>query len=318
MAYGIEYTEGNLKALEAVMKMGHFTKSEPTPQTAKSITAARPEGEDVANAVARAFEDRFAFEILLNGKHSKGSMICNDKQTGKTWLLKSGSGGAGGAAGASQDPSNPNAREAAFYHITREWGISDAFPRAELLIIDGHLFAALQWLGNGFKTLDKREKEEPGTARRVLHSYLHDGTLHKWAVADYILGQPDRHGQNVMVNKAGDVKLIDEGSAFAGTKFDPGRDQNSFVPYYLRAWHVDPSFNQLSVPDKMRYMPRVSASMEKELRAWIEGIDGAKLRELCARYEIDSGPTTERLDRVKSAIASNPVDVAINHLWVTT
>lgn len=318
MAYGIECTEDNLKALHAVCKVGDFHKSEPTPATAKEISAARPEGEDVADSVNRAFADRFAFEIQLGGKHSAGSMICHDQKTRMTWLLKSGTGGAGGAAGAKQDPSNPNAREAAFYHITREWGISAAFPRAELLIIDGHLFAALQWLGGGYKNLDKREKEEPGTARRILHDYLHDGKLHQWAVADYILGQPDRHGQNIMVAKDGTVKLIDEGSAFAGNEFDPGLDKNSFVPYYLRAWHVDSSFNKLSVDEKMRYMPRVSHSVSRSLREWVETISPEKLGELCQRYEINPQPTLDRLARVKSAVASNEVDVAINHLWVVT
>ena len=47
--------------------------------------------------VTTPFQDRFAFEIQLGGKHSKGSMICWDRETKKTWLLKSGSGGAGGA-----------------------------------------------------------------------------------------------------------------------------------------------------------------------------------------------------------------------------
>ncbi len=318
MAYGIECTEGNLKALHAVMKIGELGKSEPTPATAKEISAARPEGEDVAEAVNRAFADRFAFEIKLGGKHSAGSMICYDQKTKATWLLKSGTGGAGGAAGAAQDTSNPNAREAAFYHVTREWGISGAFPRAELLIIDGHLFAALQWLGGGYKTLDKREKDEPGTARRVLHSYLHDGKLHQWAVADYILGQPDRHGQNVMVDKDGTVKLIDEGSAFAGNEFDPGLDKNSFVPYYLRAWHVDPSFNKLSVDEKLRYMPRVGQTVARSLREWVDTLSASSLGELLQRYEIDPGPTLDRLARVKSAAASNHLDHAINHLWVTT
>jgi len=268
--------------------------------------------------VKRAFADKFAFEIQLGGKHSAGSMICYDNKTRKTWLLKSGSGGAGGAAGAKQDPSNPNAREAAFYHITCEWGISGAFPRAELLIIDGHLFAALQYLGGTYKTLDKRETEEPGTARRVLHSYLNDGKLHQWAVADYILGQPDRHGQNVMVDKAGEVKLIDEGSAFAGNQFDPGLDKNSFVPYYLRAWHVDPSFNKLSSDEKMRFMPRVSETVSRSLREWVDSLSPDALSQLLQRYEINPQPTLDRLARVKSAVASNPVDVAINNLWVTT
>ncbi len=318
MAYGIECTEANLAALRAVMKVGDFQKSEPTPSTAKEIAAARPEGEEVADAVRRAFADRFAFEIQLGGKHSAGSMICYDNKTRTTWLLKSGTGGAGGAAGAAQDSSNPNAREAAFYHITREWGISDAFPRAELLIVDGRLFAALQYLGGSYKTLDKREKDEPGTARRVLHSYLHSGNLHRWAIADYILGQPDRHGQNVMVDEKGTVKLIDEGSTFAGNEFDPGLDKNSFVPYYLRAWHVDPSFNQLPVDQKMRYMPRVAESVARSLREWTDSLSPDTLGKLCQRYEIDPTATLDRLARVKSAMASNPADVAINHLWVTT
>lgn len=318
-AYGLQPTEENFKALRAVMLMGDFEKAEQIALKAESVTAAHPEGEDVAEAIRNAYADSFVFGVAMNGKHSSGSMLAYDKKSNSAWLLKSGSGGAGGAAGSDQDPSNPNAREAAWYHIAKEWGIYDAFPRAELVLIDGKAYAALSLLPSGYQTLDKRDKEEPGDGRKVLAPYLHDGQLHQWAVMDFVCGNPDRHGQNVMVDKEDEVKLIDHGSAFAGPAFDPANDKNSFVPYYLRAWAPqDKAFNQLTPEEKLKWLPRVPESVERRLHTWIAGLKPEILSSLCSRYGIDAQYDLSRLERVQQAIASKPADLAINALWVTT
>jgi len=319
LAYGLPCTDDNLAALRAVMDVRDVKKSalDGSVPVANAVTA-HPEGKDVGDAIERAVKDNFVFPVALGGKHSVGSMLAYDDETHTTWLLKSGSGGAGGAAGSKQDPSNPNAREAAFYYVAKEWGIEKWFPRAELLLLDGQPFAALALLPLNYKTLDKREHDDHGISRRILHPMLHDGTLHQWAVIDYVLGNPDRHGQNVMVNPKHDVRLIDHGSAFAGYLFDPAHDQNSFVPYYLRAWHLEGSFNQLPADQKLKGLPRVHEEVAVKLTAWIDSIKADKLTEICKRYGINPEPTLTRLGKLQVAVASEPADLAINKLWVTT
>lgn len=319
LAYGLPDTEENLESLRAVMEIRDVRKGEmdgSVPVT-KAVTA-HPEGKDVGESIERAVKDSFVFPVALGGKHSNGSMLAYDEDTQTTWLLKSGSGGAGGAAGSKQDPSNPNAREAAFYYVAKEWGIEKHFPRAELVLLNDQPFAALTLLPLNYKNLDEREREAPGIARRILHPFLHDGTLHQWAVIDYVLGNPDRHGQNVMVNPKQDVRLIDHGSAFAGDMFDPAHDQNSFVPYYLRAWHLEGSFNQKSSDEKLKGLPRVAPQVAHQLAEWIGSINADKLTEICKRYGINWEPTLTRLGKLQVAASNEPADLAINKLWVTT
>lgn len=338
-AYGFDISDENLRALRAVQEIGQFEKDEEVVPAAQQIVAAHPEGEDVAAAVRRAYEHQFVFQVQLGGKHSKGSMLAHDYQTDTTWLLKSGSGGAGVAAGADQDPSNPNAREAAWYHIAEDWGVEDAYPRAELVMIDGHPYAAMRLLAWSYKPLDKRREKDPGIARRVLQPYLSSGKLHQWAVMDYVLGNPDSHGQNVMsedprinlerrrhteephhvVVKDEDVKLIDHGSAFAGPGFDPAHDKASFVPYYLRAWAShDTNFNKLPAEEKLRHMPRVDRDTAARLKTWLDGLSADRLRVVCERYDINAKPTLDRLQRLRALAETRPIDEAVDRLWAIT
>lgn len=318
-AHNLPITDENLASLHAIKTLSKDEGPilEPTPHAEKIVTA-HPEGEDVADMIRRAFKTNFVFPVALGGKHSKGSFIAYDKQTHTTVLLKSGSGGAGGAAGSTQEQANPNAREAAFYYVAKDWKIGKWFPRAEEVIIDERPYAALQLLALDFSTLDAYEKKHPGTARRVLAPYLYQGLIHKWAVIDYVLGNPDRHGQNVMVDPEGAVRLIDHGSAFAGTEFDPAHDGGSFVPYYLRAWALDENFNKLSPEDKIRNLPRVPHSVAQELKTWAANISVENLKYICQKYGIDPSATLARLGKFHIMIATNPVDLVIDQLWVTT
>jgi hypothetical protein len=274
-------------------------------------------GDDVAQAVARAFVDRFVFPIRLGGKHSKGSMLARDEQTHTTWLLKPGSGNQSPAAGAQQDPSTMSAREAAWYQVAKAWDLDRWFPRAELLVINGREYAAMKLLPWSFKTMEKHKVRDPGFPRRVLQRFLNDGTIHRWAVLYYVLGEPDGHGQNVMMDEDGEVRFIDHGSAFAGSQFDPANDQDSFVPAFLRAW-APPQFNALPPEEKLRSMPRVNARVAGELQAWILGLQPSELAALLVPYGIDPKPSLERLARLRAAVTGAPADEAINRLWTST
>jgi hypothetical protein len=318
LAYGFEPTEENLNALKSIQAVGKFEKAEPVVPTAQSIEAAHPEGEDCAEAVRRAYKDQFVVEVQLNGKHSKGSLLARDQATKITWLLKPGSGGAGPEAGAEQDPSTPSAREAAWYHVAKEWGLYNWYPRAELLLIDGKQFAAMQLMPWDFKSMEKRKSEDPHFPRKTLHPYLSDGVLHQWAFMDAILGNPDSHGNNIMVNPEGELKLIDHGSAFAGDGFDPAGDKKSFVPAYLRAWAPqDKNFNSLSPDEKLSYLPHVEPRVANRLKVWVAGLSAGVLEAILLRYGINPAPSLARLAKLKTACLESPPDTAIDRFWVT-
>jgi 8-oxo-dGTP pyrophosphatase MutT (NUDIX family) len=339
-AYGFEVNDDNLAALRAVADVGEFDKGEDVSPNAQEVLAVHPEGEGVAEAVRYAYAHQFVVRVKLGGKHSSGSMIAHDDRTGVTWLLKSGSHGAGVAAGASQDPSNPNAREAAWYHIAAAWGVAEAYPRAELVSIDGHWYAAMEMLPWSYKSLeDRRKNEDPNAPRRVLAPYLHAGLVHQWAAMDLIFGNPDSHGDNVLTEdrpeglerhrheqeaievdvQPEDVKLIDHGSAFAGSAFDPAHDQASFVPYVLRAWAPhDVNFNALPAEEKLKFLPRVASEVERDLREWFLAVNLEDALAICQRYGIDPEPQRLRYEKLGSMIESYPFDEAVNRLWVTT
>jgi len=118
-----------------------------------------------------------------------------------------------------------------------------------------------------------------------------------------------------VMNRGDDIGLIDHGSAFAGYGFNPAHDLNSFIPYYLRVLTSD-EFPQMSPSQKLRALPRVSEAVEAELVTWIKGISGEDLAGVLCRYGIDPGPTSQRLDLLRSALGHQPADLAILSLWV--
>lgn len=314
-AYGLEATESNLRALRAVQDMSQVAKSD-EPAQAQDVQAGHPDADDVADAVRRAFQDEFVMPVKLGGKHSAGSLLARDQDTGAVWLLKPGSGGQTPAAGAKQDPSSQSRREAAFWHMADTWHLGDFLPRADLVLVDGREYAAIHLLPWSYKLLDKLKNQDPGIARRQLDSYRNSGVLHRWAILDFVLGNPDRHANNLMIH-GDDVKLIDHGSAMAGPAFDPAHDQYSFVPYYLRAW-APTKFSKLSADEKLKYMPRVGRHAEEGLRGWLDSIHAEDLDRVLHRYGVDPEPAKARLAKLKAMATQGPVDLAINQLWVTT
>jgi hypothetical protein len=294
--------------------MSKVRKSDQEPVKALSVEPGHQDANETADEVRRAFEDGFVVPVHLDGKHSKGALLASDQLSGKVWLLKPGSGGQSPSAGARQDASSQSRREAAFWHVADEWGLGDYLPRADLLLIDGREFAAINMLPWSYKTLAKiKNQRDP---RSILNPYLKSGVLHRWAVLDFVLGNPDRHGNNIMVSDD-IVKLIDHGSAMAGSDFDPAWDKNSFTPFYLRAWGPG-KFSRLDAATKLKYMPRVDHQTEEDLRQWIEGLHAVDLDKVLLRYGVDPTPEKARLAKLKTMMVSEPADLVINRLWVET
>lgn len=319
-AYHLPDNDETRTALRAVMSIGDFTKAESQEgiPAGTDIEPGTPDAGSATDAIRRAFKERSVRTAHLNGKHSKGSLIAKDATDDKVYLLKPGSGGQSPAAGAQQDSSSQSRREAAFWQVAEDWGLGESFPRADVVIIDGHEYAAIEMLPFSWKNLEKKLHNNPAVGRTALATYRDRGILHKWAVIDYVLGNPDRHGQNLMISEDNKrVGLIDHGSAFAGDAFDPAYDRNSFVPYYLRAWASE-KFNRLATKEKLEQMPTVDDQLKQDLREWLNGVHADHLEMLLTRFGIDPRPTLARLAKVKMAASQKAVDEAINRLWVTT
>lgn len=313
-AYGIEVTDQNLQALRAVQQVQGLTKAETTPKL-EQVLPGVSQAQETASQVQRAATAGQVQSVDLKGKHSKGTLLVKDPGTKQVFLLKPGSGGPGPAAGAQEEHASQSCREAAFWHVAKQWHIDSAVPEAELLSIDGKQYAAIELLPFDWKNVEKVRQKDPGKVLKALERYREPGTLHQWAVLDFVLGNPDRHGMNLMMSPEGELKLIDHGSAFAGIDFDPSRDENSFVPFYLRAW-APARFNALSAGEKLKLMPTVSHNVEKLLRRWVAALDAQALGSLLQEYGIDPEPSLARLERVRNS--EGPIDQAMNRLWVTT
>jgi 8-oxo-dGTP diphosphatase len=319
-AFGLPETAETYTAIKALISIAGLAKAIGDQQapTATDIQAGVPDAEKTAEGIRRAFQMKQVKVAHLDGKHSKGSLIAKDGQSDTVYLLKPGSGGAGPASGVSQEHASQSRRESAFWHIAEDWGLGRYVPRTDLVIIDGNEFAAIHMLPFTWKNFQRKLGAEPSTIRSTLEGYRNDGTLTRWAVLDFVLGNPDRHGENEMVSEDNkQIGLIDHGSAFAGDEFDPANDKNSFVPYYLRAW-APARFNGQDPEAKLTAMPTVSADVRAQLQEWLNNIHADRLEAILQRFGIDPGPTLRRLAKVKSAAVSLPVDEAINRLWVTT
>lgn len=317
-AVGLPADAPHRAALAAAERMLDAPAASPPvllPPTALVEAVVPEHGGDLAASIQRALAAGTVQPVHLGGKHSAGTMLARD--AGAAWLLKPGAGGQSSASGAAEERASQAAREAAFYHAVKEWGLFSAFPRAEWLRIGGREYAALAFLSSDYRTVADLLQEDPNASRRLFDPHLRDGSLHQWAIAYYVLGETDGHGKNVMANARGRVQLIDHGSALAGDDFDPVHDQRTFVPYFLRAW-APPAFNSLDAEQKLGYLPRVPETVAGRVKEWLDGIWAPELEHVLLRYSVDPRPSLSRLARVKSLTETLPVDAAIDRLWVTT
>jgi hypothetical protein len=319
-ACGLEDTQQNRDSIKAISKMVDVVKFEPVAEMPKSIEAFDPEDKDVADEVKNAYKHGAVEHISLQGKHSKGTLVARDPRTMHVWLIKPGSGSTSPAAGVRDETASQSAREACFSNVARQWGLGHNCIRAEMLKVDGVEWAALSMLPYDYKNADKWKKENLSLLQRSLDSLRSQGTLHKLAILDFVLGNPDRHAQNVMMNPEGHVVMIDHGSAFAGANFAPASDKKSFIPFYLR--YMALNFSQLSYEEKLRKMPRTGFGGQNEIESMIARIDPQEMSDTISKYGIDPQPSLERMAIVKGLTNSNdpstPIDEHVNRLWLNS
>jgi len=317
---GLEADENNRKALLAVLEINDHSLGKSLLDNVHEVEALMPDGGEVADGIRRGFGADTEKPLQLSGKHSKGAMAVRDPKTQQTYLIKPGSGKQSPARGARQEAASQSRREAAFWHVANHWGLGSRLPRADLLLLDGKEVACLHLLPANWKNLEKLKRRDGAMPFKVLDKYRQTGELHRWAVLDFILGNPDRHGQNLMVGPAKDnfhVALIDHGSAFAGSDFDPASDPNSFIPYYLRAWQAS-SWKELDAEGRLKAMPMISRNLDDELKEWVNRLHADDLEQILTRYGIDPKPSVERLAKVKSLLTADNMSAAVNRLWLKT
>lgn len=307
-------------ALESLLRLRALGKSANESAKKSVVQPLSPSADDWAADLQQAFRDGQTEDVQLGGKHSKGTLLARDRD-GNLLLVKPGSGKQSPAAGADENPATQSRREAGFSALARAWGLGDRVPRAELVAVDGRETAAIDMLGTDWSGLARAAVQNAGLPRQVLRRYLDAGELHAWAILDYVAGNPDRHGNNILVSPevkgSREVGLIDHGSAFAGPSFSPGRDRNSFVPYYLRIWGPDRGWSRLTAEQRLAALPSLSREADDRLRTWIEGLTDETLAGVLHGHGIDPQPSLRRLHglRDRCATADNCSRV-VNGLWL--
>lgn len=314
-AYGLPRNDKYRDMLRATLLMlkrltpGTLAKSDIQPAAIpRDIRAATPDAEKTAESVRRAQAAGAVHTVNLDpkAKHSKGTAIAIEPETNEHWLLKPGSGKLSPSAGVQEELATQSQREVAFFKIAQACGVGEFYPHADLLLMDGSQVAAMKLLGSDYKGLDKVRQAEGLDTVRLFSQYLGDGSLFKWAAMDWIMGNPDRHANNLMISEDhSDLKLIDHGSAFAGPSFDPAHDPKSFTPFYLRAWTAR-NWSEMSDEERLDEMPRLNSQMADEFSKWLADINEAEITQILGSYGLNPHPTMDRLKALKSA--ENPAE----------
>jgi len=316
---GLTNSTENLRALRAAIELGEFdktlSKSEYPTTRIGSVGAGTVDAQDTANQVARGVTAGLVRALHLRGKHSAGATAVRDPQTGGVWLLKPAANKPSPAKGIREDPSSQSEREAAFWHCAQVMGLERYMPRCDLLVVDGHKVAAIKLLGDRWHGLSERDKAVANRAVEILTPYLQRGDVHRFAIMDWVLGQVDRHGQNILTTNHA-IALIDEGSTFAAAGFNPGCDTKSFVPYYLRVF-APSGFSTKNPDDRARGLPVLEHEVDAQVRQWVKNIDPATLLETMSRYGIGAvaqKAVLSRLDALQHATVSS-ISSYVNQLW---
>lgn len=321
MSVDMEPTEDNKKALKSIADLQEVNKGENHVDAGiKEVKAVFKEDQHIAEALQRGVDSQSVTIPELEGKHVGGIRTIQDPNSKEVFLLKPGSGSVSPAAGVSNQPASPSQREACFYEVAKLVGLEDRFVETHLMNVDGKYVAAMHMLPHNWTNLEKLKFQSKSMPGSVLEKYRVTGELHTWGILDYILGNPDRHGQNLMVGPEEEnhpIQLIDHGSALAGDGFDPAHDEDSFIPYYFRAWNQRTFRNTDSPEQRLKLMPKTSDTGRAHIQEFILKLNPAELEGVLAKYNVDPAACLKRLEHVKHLLSNGiALDEGVNKLWV--
>jgi hypothetical protein len=303
-AFKLEINDENIRTLRKMaylhIKQDELSKAEQDvaiiPRIVKPFN---DHAVQVANIVREAFENNQVHEIKLKGKHSRGTAIVKDENTGTLWLLKPGSGSESPALGITEEKADQSTRECAFNDCARLLGLGQYVPQSALLILDGQKIAALQFFRPLYKPVEKLKKTHMVELREAFQRATLNGLIYKWAAADYILGNVDRHAGNLLINEGWDIRFIDAGSTFAGPSYNPSKDTKSHVPYYLRVFS-DRKFSVLTPDEKFNIIPTISEESDKALSMWLNYLPEGRIVATLNEYGINPQYVIDRIKALKS------------------
>ncbi|MDE1868257.1 MAG: GNAT family N-acetyltransferase, partial [Thaumarchaeota archaeon] len=152
-AYDLPVNVSNRKALEGILNLEQFNKSEDLIGQPADVVPLVDEAISASKQITRAFATDNVERIILKGKHSKGTSIARDPKTNDVWLLKPGTGKLV-TSGANEEKASQSRRETCYYGIAKLLNLDLYIPEAELLSIDGKEIAAIKVLPSDFKNLE--------------------------------------------------------------------------------------------------------------------------------------------------------------------
>lgn len=298
-AHQLPVTDDNIKLLRKIMAMSELSKSDmEVAAIPRNVKPYSKEDKHLAKLASFAFKENKVHSVQLNGKHSKGSALFRDEESGELYLLKPGSGALSSARGIKEEPATHSRREVGFNKIAQEMGLSMYVPDAALLLIDGEEVACLEFFAGTYKPVEDIKKEKNTTLEHIFGKFVGNGLIYKWAAMDYILGQTDRHAGNLMMDEGFRVRFIDAGSSFAGPSFNPDLDPKSWVPFYLRV--LSPrKWSTLTQKEKFNFLPKLSADADRHLKGWIDSLDIDRIVELLNIYQLKAEFVVDRIEKLK-------------------
>lgn len=263
------------------------------------VTPGTSTARDLAKQIEEAFNAGRYKDVDIGGKSSAGSQMVKTLD-GTPYLIKYDTGELSPAQGVDEEDASQPQREAAFFQLVKYFGLADNVPRTELMQINGRQAAVIGVLRGYSSSEEVRQQQGIDLLAEFFHPYLENGRIHQWAATDYLLGNPDRHGGNILIGPNDEIALIDHGSAFAGRSFNPALDPYSFIPFYLRVFRYD-GFMTASPAEKLRRMPSLSKGTDAIVAAWVNNIQEGPIAQICDEYQIDPTAIIERLRRLKAA-----------------
>ncbi len=251
----------------------------------------------------------------LNGKHVQNSFFLSAE--GQDWLIKTDPD-PGPVLGEKEERVGAPVREAAFHDLAVLFGLHKYIAETRLLYVDGKQAAAIQFLPQrDWQPIQDAMQENTASTSALIENLRLDGLLFRFSVLDYVAGNGDRHGHNILTTDKHELKLIDHGSSMAGPSFHPGIDPNAFVPYYLRSKVSEQDFHQMKPAQKLQVMPSLPTWQIARAVQWLRGLLPEKIDQTLRPYGIDPKPIVDRLVKIQTETSPSQAAGYMNRIWIS-